>query len=167
MAEKETIDSNLVPLSREEALDAMKAGERLVNGKQSYDVAHYHWHDNCVLKSDSYYDLHDEGNIIPENALPQLYRIGLRGIFRNRAEKEAYWKDKEKNTSHGKIILELDRKNYPLILRQYGPEGAKAQAISMCLAAGRPITKENLEGLLTNFEEALEEVFESGVDDPQ
>jgi len=66
-----------------------------------------------------------------------------------------------------KIILELDRENYPLILRQYGAEGAKAQAISMCLAAGRPITKANLEGLLTNMEEALEEIFEGGVDDPQ
>jgi hypothetical protein len=66
-----------------------------------------------------------------------------------------------------KITLELDRKNYPLVLRQYGTEGAKTQAISMCLAAGRAITKENLEGLLKNLEEALEEVFESGVDDPQ
>jgi len=65
-----------------------------------------------------------------------------------------------------KIILELDHKNYPLLLRQFGAEGAKAQAVSMCLAAGRPITKENLEGLLTNLEEALEEVFESGVSDP-
>jgi len=67
----------------------------------------------------------------------------------------------------GKITLELDKENYPLILRQYGPEGAKAQAISMCLAQGRPITKENLEGLLTNLEEALEEIFIGGVDDPQ
>ena len=66
-----------------------------------------------------------------------------------------------------KITLELDKENYPLVLRQYGPEGAKAQAISMCLAAGRPITKENLEGLLTNLEEALEEIFVGGVDDPQ
>ena len=66
-----------------------------------------------------------------------------------------------------KITLKLDEKNYPLVLRQYGLEGAKAQAISMCIAQKRPITKENLEGLLTNLEEALEEIFESGVDDPQ
>jgi hypothetical protein len=66
-----------------------------------------------------------------------------------------------------KINLGLDKENYPLVLRQYGTEGAKAQAISMCLAAGKPITRETLEGLLTNLEEALEEVFESGVDDPQ
>jgi hypothetical protein len=37
----------------------------------------------------------------------------------------------------------------------------------MCLAANRPITKENLEGLLTNLESTLEEIFEGGVDDPQ
>ena len=66
-----------------------------------------------------------------------------------------------------KITLVLDKENYPLVLRQYGAEGAKAQAISMCLAAGREITKENLEGLLTNLEEALEEIFESGVDELQ
>ncbi|GHT90188.1 hypothetical protein FACS1894137_19580 [Spirochaetia bacterium] len=66
-----------------------------------------------------------------------------------------------------KIILEMDHKNYPLLLRQYGPEGSKAQAISVCLAAGRPITKENLQGILTNLEEGLEEIFEGGVDDPQ
>ena len=66
-----------------------------------------------------------------------------------------------------KITLKLDQKNYRLVLRQYGPEGAKAQAISMCLAMNRPITEENLEGILTNLEEALEEQFEGGADDPQ
>jgi hypothetical protein len=67
----------------------------------------------------------------------------------------------------GKITLELDHENYPLILRQLGPEGAKLQAITMCIAQKLPVTKENLEGLLTNLEEAMEEMFESGVDDPQ
>jgi hypothetical protein len=66
-----------------------------------------------------------------------------------------------------KITIELDRENYPLVLWQYGTERAKVQAISMCLAAGRPITKENLEGLLMNLEESLEEIFDSPVDDPQ
>ena len=66
-----------------------------------------------------------------------------------------------------KIILELDDSNFYYVLRQYGPDGAKAQAISMCMAAGRPITRENLEGLLTNLEEALEENFMGGTDDPQ
>jgi len=65
----------------------------------------------------------------------------------------------EKTRSKAKINLVLDQKNYPLILRQYGTEGAKAQAISMCIAQGREITQENLEGLLTNLEEALEEIF--------
>ena len=65
-----------------------------------------------------------------------------------------------------KIVLELDHKNYPWVLKQYGAEGAKEQAISMCLAAGRPVTKSNLEGLLSNLEESLEEIFEGGVDDP-
>jgi hypothetical protein len=36
------------------------------------------------------------------------------------------------------INMVLDRENYLLVLRQYGTEGAKAQAISMCLAQGRP-----------------------------
>jgi len=66
-----------------------------------------------------------------------------------------------------KIVLELDQKNYPLVLRQYGTEGAKLQAITMCLAQKLPVTKENLEGLLTNLEEALEEMFEGGIDEPQ
>ncbi len=66
-----------------------------------------------------------------------------------------------------KIVLELDRESYPLVLRQYGTQGAKAQAVSMCLAAKQPVTKENLEGYLTNLEESLEEILESGVDDPQ
>ena len=37
----------------------------------------------------------------------------------------------------------------------------------MCLAAGGPITNEKLEGLLTNLEEAIEEIFIGGVDDQQ
>ena len=66
-----------------------------------------------------------------------------------------------------KIVLELDEKNYPLILRQLGPERAKEQVINQCIKAGWPVTRENLQGLLTNLEEALEETFASGVDDPQ
>jgi hypothetical protein len=70
----ETAENNLIPLSREEALKAMKAGEHLVNGKDRYGIAHYHWHEDHVLKSDSYYDLYGEGETIPEDKLPQLYR---------------------------------------------------------------------------------------------
>ena len=161
------LSSDLIPLCREEALEGMKAGERLVDGINNYGIAHYHWHDGYVLQSDSYYDLYGEGVIIPENDLPQLYRMGPEGNFANNIDKEYYWKRKKKNSSHNKIMLELDNKNYHYVLQQYGPEGAKTQAISMCLAAGRPITRENLEGLLTNLEEALEENFIGGVDELQ
>ena len=68
--------SNLTPLTHKEAIKALKAGERLVDGKQSYDVAHYHYYQGDILISDSYYDLIGEGKKIEEDALPQLYRIG-------------------------------------------------------------------------------------------
>jgi hypothetical protein len=79
---KENYTSELVPLTRDEAIAAMKAGEWLVNGIDRYDIAHYHWYDyrpyldsDQFLKSDSWYDLAGEGETIPENELPQLYRI--------------------------------------------------------------------------------------------
>jgi hypothetical protein len=60
----------------------MKAGERLVNGKEPYHLAHYHWYDyrpyldkDQFLKSNSWYDLAGEGEIILKDQLPQLYRI--------------------------------------------------------------------------------------------
>jgi len=78
----ENYTTELVPLSREEAIAAMKAGERLVNGTEPYHSAHYQWYDyrpyidkDQFLKSDSWYDLAGEGEVIPENELPQLYRI--------------------------------------------------------------------------------------------
>jgi hypothetical protein len=58
-----------------------------------------------------------------------------------------------------KIVLELDRKSYPLVLRQYGLEGAKAQAISMCLAQKREITAANLYSCLSTLESGLQEMF--------
>jgi hypothetical protein len=73
--------SELVSLTHDEAIAAMKAGENLVNGIDRYGIAHYHWHEEPILdkayflKSDSYYDLAGDGDIIPENELPQLYRI--------------------------------------------------------------------------------------------
>jgi len=74
--------SELVPLTHDEAIKAMKAGERLVNGIDRYDIAHYHWYDYRpyldeaqFLKSDSWVDMDGEGEIIPEDQLPQLYRI--------------------------------------------------------------------------------------------
>jgi hypothetical protein len=74
--------SELVPLTHDEAIAAMKAGERLVNGKDRYDITHYHWYDYRpyldeaqFLKNDSWEDLAGEGEAIPEDQLPQLYRI--------------------------------------------------------------------------------------------
>ena len=72
--------SELVPLTRDEAIAAMKAGETLENGKDPYHLAHYHWYEYTILneahflESDSWYDLAGDGNIIPEEELPQLYR---------------------------------------------------------------------------------------------
>ena len=94
------IKGNLFPLNREEAIEAMKAGERLVDGVRSYDIAHYHWHKNRVMVSDSHYDLNGEGYKIAEDKLPQLYRLGKEGTFSSIAAKEAYWK----NRSNGNLI---------------------------------------------------------------
>jgi len=74
---------------------------------------------------------------------------------------------KQRAAAGEKIVITLDKGNYPLLLRHYGTEGAKRQAIAMCQKAGRAITAENIEGILTNMEEALEEMFEGSVDDPQ
>jgi len=57
------------------------------------------------------------------------------------------------------ITLTLDEKNYPLILRQYGPEGAKRQAISMCQAQKMEINETNLYSALSTLESGLAEMF--------
>ena len=46
------------------------------------------------------------------------------------------------NNQTDKIVLELDREHYPMVLRQYGQEGAKKVMIRMALAqySERPIT---------------------------
>ena len=80
--------------------------------------------------------------------------------------KEVFLKQREQDRID-KIVLKLDNRNYPLILRQMGPEAAKEQVIKQCIQAGWPVTRENLEGLLTNLEETLEESVEGPVDDPQ
>jgi (p)ppGpp synthase/HD superfamily hydrolase len=66
--------ANLLPLSKEDAIAAMKAGEQLEDAFQSADLAKYKWYDGEVLCHDSYYDLWDEGKVIPLDKLPQLYR---------------------------------------------------------------------------------------------
>jgi hypothetical protein len=60
-----------------------------------------------------------------------------------------------------KITLTLDNENFPYVLRQYGPEGAKKQAINMALAqyTERPITAAMLYSCLATLESDLTEMF--------
>ena len=57
------------------------------------------------------------------------------------------------------INLILDKEHYPLVLRQYGPEGAKRQAISMVAAQKLEMTEENLYSCLSTLESGLAEIF--------
>jgi hypothetical protein len=57
------------------------------------------------------------------------------------------------------INLTLDKEHYPLILRQYGPEGAKRQAISMCQKQKLEMAEENLYSVLSTLESGLTEMF--------
>ena len=95
MREKK-VDDNLFPLSKEEAIEAMQAGERLVDGIGEYWHFKYHWCEGHILKSDNYEDLYGEGNIIEIEKMPLLYRNGERGNFTNKNAEEEYWKDREK-----------------------------------------------------------------------
>ena len=60
-----------------------------------------------------------------------------------------------------KIIITLDEENYPLVLRQYGPEGAKKVAISMCNALKWELTEEHLYSCLSTLESDLAGMFPS------
>ncbi|GHV87390.1 hypothetical protein AGMMS50255_6860 [Spirochaetia bacterium] len=57
------------------------------------------------------------------------------------------------------IHLKLNPDHYPLILRQYGLEGAKIQAINMVSAQKLEMTEENLYSCLSTLEMSLEEMF--------
>jgi len=57
------------------------------------------------------------------------------------------------------IHLILDKEHYPLVLRQYGTEGAKQQAISMCQKQKLEMTEENLYSCLSTLESGLSEIF--------
>lgn len=59
------------------------------------------------------------------------------------------------------ITLYLDEDNYPLVLRQYGLEGAKAQAISMALKQypNREIGEAELYSCLSTLESDLQSMF--------
>ena len=76
------LNGKLFPLTRQEAIEAMKSGENLVDGLESYSHAHYHWYfypelnKGNYLSSDSYEDLAGEGVVIFEHKLPHLFRMG-------------------------------------------------------------------------------------------
>jgi len=143
--------SNLTPLTHEEAIKALKAGERLVDGKQSYDVAHYHYYQGDILISDSYYDLIGEGKKIEEDALPQLYRIG-KGKFGS-IGMDIWDNANEKLKS---IITQLlDTGNYPNSLKMFGYDGLKSLVVQMANDKCRPFTKEMVENILTEIEESM------------
>ncbi len=55
-----------------------------------------------------------------------------------------------------KIMLTLKTTEYPLVLRTYGLEGAKEQAIRMLLAEKSEITERALYSVLTNLEQDLQ-----------
>ena len=65
------------------------------------------------------------------------------------------------NNQTDKIVLELDREHYPMVLRQYGQEGAKKVMIRMALAqySERPITAAHLYSCLSNLENDLAGMF--------
>jgi len=136
----------LTALSHVEAIAALKAGERLVNGKDNYDVAHYHLYNNEILKSDSYYDLNGEGEKIPEDKLPQLYRMGD-GMFAS-------------ITDHVRAILKplLDSDEFPLLKKRMGLEKLTNQLVTHCVVSSKAtkvVSKINFEIILTQLEKSL------------
>jgi hypothetical protein len=58
-----------------------------------------------------------------------------------------------------KINLTLDEENYHYVLRQYGPEGARRQAINMVTAQKLEMTEENLYSCLSTLESDLAGMF--------
>jgi hypothetical protein len=134
---------NLTPLSRKEAITAMKAGERLVNGVDNYDAARYHWYENHILSSDSYYDQIGEGETIPENELPQLYRIG-KGKFGNMTDH---------SRSRIKPLFESDK--YPLLKTKFDLEKLTEQIVNICSKTGRNVNNLNFEIILNTTGEIV------------
>lgn len=143
--------TNLTPLTHEEAIKALKAGERLVDGKQNYDVAHYHYYQGGILISDSYYDLIGDGVEIEEDAIPQLYRIG-KGKF------GSIGMDTWDNADEGlkKIIIQfLDTGKFPNSIKTFRYDGLKSLVVQMVNDRCRPFTKEMVENILTEMEESM------------
>ena len=137
----------LTPLSHDEAITALKAGEHLVNGKDNYDVAHYHLYNNEILISDSHYDLHGEGETISEDKLPQLYRIN-EGMFGS-------------ITDHVRAVIKtlLESDNFPLLNKKLGLENLTNQLVKKCVVGSKVnknVNKINFEIILTQLEKSLE-----------
>jgi len=57
------------------------------------------------------------------------------------------------------INLQISQEQYPMVLRQYGPEGARQQAINMVSAQNLEMTEENLYSCLSTLESDLAEMF--------
>jgi hypothetical protein len=59
------------------------------------------------------------------------------------------------------ILLEISEEKLPLVVAHYGIEGAKDQAIEMCLAQypDEEVSEENLYACLATLESGLGEMF--------
>jgi hypothetical protein len=134
----------LTPLSNDEAISALKTGEYLVNGIEDYDKAHYHWYNNHILKSDLYNDLSGEGTTIPENEVPQLYRIGI-GNFGS-------W------TTYAMAMIKplLETNKYPLLSKKFGLDKLTEQIVSVFAKNNKKIHNANFEIILKQLEKSLE-----------
>ena len=54
------------------------------------------------------------------------------------------------------VTLELSREEFPMVLKTYGLEGAKMQAVRMLVTQGEKVTQTNLYSVLANLEEDLQ-----------
>jgi len=136
--------TNLTPLTHEDAIKALKSGERLVNNIQSSDILHYHYFQGKIYKSYSYVDPIGDGNVIEENELPQLYRFCE---IWNNADEEL------KNI----ITQLLDSGNYPKSIKKFEYDGLKTLVIQMIYLNDKPFTKKLVEAILSEMEEPAQE----------
>jgi len=95
--------------------------------------------------SDSYYDLTGEGNIIPENELPQLYRVGDDCILANVID-----------YVRAKLKPLLESNDFPLLQKKFDLEKLTGQLVSLYTKTGKSIHKTNFEIILTQLEKSLE-----------
>jgi len=100
------IDSNLIPISRDEALASMFVyDERFQDGKQSADIASYKWNGRQIVEYNSY---EIDSDVIVTD-IPQLYRNG-EGSFSN--TQKALFKEKPpRETLFCKAIIFASQKH--------------------------------------------------------